>query len=334
MKKLFIILVSIIICNISAYSKDKKNNMSISGGRNNKTLSCELKGITIEVGQAKSFTPADWQALADSKVTDFVIIPAAVENYDSTESGYKNKLAPLVIDAINQLVMRRSTAKIWIGTPGVSSRDYAIAATSTSPFFNYISYIRQQIGSTKWTNNIRGIYMNQESVYGTVDYNNIMGNPTIKLMSDLSVLVHNNLKKEFLWIPYYGYGTDPNNIIRNIGYVADQANIFDYVVIQPHYYFDGTVKTNLDGVYNSIKKQNVCYRNGKAVTVKKSKTIIGPEMELDWHIVSPNNYKDQLSRYLDYVSKYIEFKSNVPVVFYWDGNIQNALSSRINQYFE
>ncbi|MDP4184823.1 MAG: DUF4855 domain-containing protein, partial [Bacteroidota bacterium] len=237
------------------------------------------------------------------------------------------------IDAINQFVMRRSTAKIWIGTPGDTSRNFSIAGVSIDPFMNYINYIRDQIGASKWANNIRGIYMNQESVYGTVDYNNIMGNPTIKLMSDLSKRVHKTLKKEFLWIPYYGYGSDPNTIIKNIGYVADQTNIFDYVVIQPHYYFDGSVRTNVEGVYYCVKNQNVSYRDGQPVVTKKSKTAIGPEMELDWHIVSPNNYKDQLSRYLDYVSKYIEFKSTVPVVFYWDGNIQNALSNRINQYF-
>lgn len=337
MKELIVVLLSAIIFISSACSKSSGDDPSpvnpVDSSKFTNDLTGNINGITLTVGQAKALTSDDWKALADSKVTDVVIIPSAVEDYGSTETGYKSQLAPLVVDAINQLVMRRRTAKIWIGTPGITSKDYAIASTSADPFYNYIKYIRDRIGTSKWSNNIRGIYMNQESVYGTVDYSDIMSNPTVRLMSELSVKIHKTLKKEFLWIPYYGYGSDPANIIKNIGYVTDLTNIFDYVVIQPHYYFDGAVKVNLDGVYYCVKKQNVCFRDGKPVTAKKSKTLIGPEMELDWHIVMPNNYPNQLGRYLDYVAKYAEFKSAKPVVFYWDGNIQNALKERINEYY-
>ncbi|MDP4205289.1 MAG: hypothetical protein Q8859_04770, partial [Bacteroidota bacterium] len=94
-----------------------------------------------------------------------------------------------------------------------------------------------------------------------------------------------------------------------------------------------TVQANLDGVYNSVKNQNVCYRNGQPVVPKKSKSVIGVEMELDWHIVSPNEQQNQLGRYLEYVEKYKEFKASKPVIFYWDGNIQNALKERINPFY-
>lgn len=40
-----------------------------------------------------------------------------------------------------------------------------------------------------------------------------------------------------LWIPYYGYGSNDNATINSIGYVANKTNIFDYVLLQSHYYF-------------------------------------------------------------------------------------------------
>ncbi|MDP4205290.1 MAG: DUF4855 domain-containing protein [Bacteroidota bacterium] len=334
MKRTFLILLSCIICLCACSKKSNDDPIVVKPGNNGGTtnkLTGNINGITLSVGQAQTLTSDDWDALASSKVTDFVIIPKAASTYGSTETGYKEQLAPVVIDAINQLAMRRSTAKIWIGTPGSIQ---SIATTSLTPISNYIKYIKGQIGDSKWKNNIRGIYMNQEAIMGTVDYNNIMTNSQIALFNDLSTFVHSILGKEFLWIPYYGYGSDPTSIIKNIAYIADQTNIFDYVVIQPHYYFDGTVQTNLDGVYNCVKKQNVCFSDGQPVITKKSKTAIGPEMELDWHIVPPSAYSAQLSRYLEYVAKYKEFKTTEPVVFYWDGNVQNALSGRINLYYK
>lgn len=175
--------------------------------------------------------------------------------------------------------------------------------------------------------------MNEEAVYGSVDYNNIMGNATIKLMNDLSYRVHTNLSKKFLWIPYYGFGSDPATIIKNIGYVSDKSTIYDYVMIQSHYYFDSTVQSNLDGVFYSVNSQSVSYRDGVIVTPKTSSTIIGVEMEFDWHIVPPNAYADYQSRYNEYVSKFSGFKCFYPFAFYWDGTLTSALNSLINPFY-
>jgi len=70
------------------------------------------------------------------------------------------------------------------------------------------------------------------------------------------------------------------------------------------------------------------------VTPKLSKTVIGPEIELDWHVVTPNNYTENLERYNGYVSAFSEFKGTYPIIFYWDGTIQNALSGRIDPFFK
>lgn len=299
----------------------------------NPSATFSIKGICIFAGQADTFTEVDWQALANSPLTDFIIIPRESDIYGSNEAGYQSKLAPFMINVINQLVARKNTAKVWLGTPGLSSKNYSLASSSLDPLYNYLDYVRNQVGTTVWENNIGGVYMNMESIYGTVDYNNILANPCIKLMSDLSSKVHNNLKTKFLWIPYYGYGSDPAEIIKRIAYVTNKSTIFDYVVIQPHYYFDGSVASNLTGVKYCISKQSISYRDGLVVTPKVSKTVIGPEMELDWHVVPPNDYSDYLDRFDKYVVTFDEFKGTYPIIFYWDGSLQNALNKRINPFF-
>jgi len=293
-----------------------------------------IRGMCIFAGQADSFTAEDWQAIADSPVTDFIIIPKEAAEYGASETGYKTKLAPFMINVINQLVSRKATSKIWIGTPGISSLNYTIASSSLEPIYKYLSYVRDQVGSATWSKNIGGVYMNQEAVYGSMNYNDIFENSCVKLMRDLSDRVHNSLKTKFLWIPYYGYGTNAADIIKKIGYVANKTDIFDYVVIQPHYYFDETVPKNLTGVQYSVRKQSVCYRDGNAVVNKTSNTVIGPEMELSWKVVPPNNYPDCVNRYNEYVSSFSEFKNEKPIIFYWDGTVQNALINRINPFFK
>lgn len=295
------------------------------------SASSNMKSICVFSTQSCNFTDADYTDLANSDATDFVFIPPDTTTY--TESEYKTKLAPSVIEFINKLVSKRSNAKIWIGTPAVSSVNYGIASSSLNPFYNYITYIKNQIGYTKWSNNIVGIYMNQESIYQTVNYNNLMSNTEIKLMNDLSYRVHTNLNKEFLWIPYYGYGPNAATIIKNLGYVANKTNIFDYVIIQPHYYFESTVQSNLNGVYYSVQNQAVTYRDGVLAVPKTSNTIIGVEMEMNWKIVPPNNYTDYLGRYNEYVSKFSSLRGSCPFGFYWDGNLHKALIYRINPFY-
>ncbi len=293
-----------------------------------------LKGMCLFAGQAETFTDADWQAIADSPVTDFIIIPKEAAHYGASETGYKTNLAPFMVNVITQIVSRKSSAKIWIGTPGISSLNYTIAGSSLDPIYNYLSHVRDQIGASVWKKNIGGVYMNQEAVYGAIDYNDIYQNPCVKLMSGLSDRVRTFLKTKFLWIPYYGYGNNAADIIKKIGYVANKTDIFDYVVIQPHYYFDETVPENLTGVRHCVSKQTICYRDGIAVTEKTSKTIIGPEMELSWKVVPPNNYADCVARYNEYVAAFSEFKNTKPIIFYWDGTLQNALNHRINPFFQ
>ncbi|MGV8091697.1 MAG: hypothetical protein AB2L24_07530 [Mangrovibacterium sp.] len=293
-----------------------------------------IRGACIFAGQAEVFTDADWQALAESQLTDFVIIPKEAGHYGATEAGYKAQLAPFMAGVIHQLVTRRSTARIWIGTPGISSLNYTISGSSLEPVYNYLDDVRNRVGAAVWANNIGGVYMNMESIYGTVAYHDPGANPCIKLMEDLSARVRQELKVKFLWIPYYGYGANADEITKRIGYVVNKQTIFDYVVVQPHYYFDGNVPENLKGVKYSTANQAISYRDGLAVTPKTSQTVIGPEIELSWKVVPPNNYPDFLSRYDEYLFHFSEFKDIYPIIFYWDGTLRNVLTDRINPFFQ
>jgi hypothetical protein len=320
-------------CNSSAVQEDQYIVIK-TGQTVNPTPDIPMKGICIFAGQAEVFTASDWQALANSSLTDFVIIAKDASVYGSGEAGYKSQLAPFMANIVNQIVSRKSSSKVWIGTPGLSSLNYNLAASSLEPIYNYLTQVRTLVGSTIWDKNIGGVYMNMESVYGSVDYSNILANSCIKLMSDLSARVHTSLKTKFLWIPYYGYGADPSEVIKRIGYVSNKSGIYDYVVIQPHYYFDAAVGVNLAGVKNCIINQAITYRDGTIVTPKASQTVIGVEMELDWHVVPPNNYADFLGRYNEYVSSFTTYRGLFPILFYWDGTLQNALSGRINPFFQ
>ena len=334
MNRFILIIFSLLTCCTSVSSENDPHTVIKPDLTENITRDIPMKGICIFAGQSDAFTDADWQALANSPLTDFIIIPKDASAYGSGEAGYKSQLAPFMANVVNQLVSSKNSAKIWIGTPGLSSLNYNLAASSLEPIYNYLDQVRSLVGTTTWANNVGGIYMNMEAIYGTVNYSDLTTNPCIKLMSDLSARVHSNLKTKFLWIPYYGYGSNPDEIIRRIGFVANKSTIFDYVVIQPHYYFDETVGVNLAGVKHCIVNQAVSYRDGTVVTPKASKTVIGPEMELSWKIVPPNNYVDFVGRYNGYVASFAEFKGSYPIIFYWDGALQNALTSRINTYFQ
>jgi len=348
MKKLTVSLIGLCVVMIQACGKDNQSNGPIfTNDTTNiiKPLKVDslpkkddksIRGMCIFFTQTGNFTEADWSAVAASNCTDFFLIPKDAGNYGSNAEGYVANLTPLMVRCINQLTAKRSNAKIWIGTPGISSLNYnTLSGNSLDPIVSYINSVRTSVGETVWSNNIRGVYMNCESIYGDLGEENIFANPTVKLMSDLSTAIRTNMKKEFLWIPYYGYGVNSDQIIRKIAFVTCDQTIFDYVVIQPHYYFDGNYESNLYGIRSSIIKRTICMNNGKIVRPKLSTTIIGAEMELDWHIVAPSAYTEYVNRYKGYVNSFGDMLiTNVPLIFYWDGNVQNALTSRINPFFQ
>lgn len=239
------------------------------------------------------------------EATDFVFVPKAY--------GSANKNTQ--ITALNKILSIKSSAKLWIGTPGITSANYT-SLPSLTTMKNFINDVYNGLSNK---NAVAGIYYNQESIYGSMTYStNIVsgtqpGNKQVKLMSDvkssLNAIIGTN---QMLWIPYYGYGSNAATIIKNIGYVADTTTIFKYVCLQPHYLFEPDLSpNNLLGVQYSVKNNKICYRDGVAVISSpiSGKPTIGFEMEY----TPESGYS---SRYQEYVNTFNSYKSK-PHGFYW-----------------
>lgn len=289
-----------------------------------------MKAITITSAQYTS-SNLSWTYLHNCDATDFVFIPPAYSSSFDTES------ADMAL-AIKTLVDGRGskTTNIYIGTPGITSANYT-QNPSASTLTSFLSdvYTHNSISTATYRNKIQGAYMNQEALYGGVNYNNLLGgtqpgNIQVKRMNDIKTWVKaGNIRgTKFIWIPYYGYGTDPATIIKNIGYVADSVQIFDHVMMQPHTFFDqNTTNGNFTGIKHSMDNGKVCYRDGVAVISNKvSSTLIGYEMEFDINVEGYN------ALYMQYTSAFANYKS-YSQAFYWAGYGDSTTFGKINAWY-
>jgi len=302
---------------------------------------CNIKMATLTTDQGSMLTDIQYKELVKN-VTDIVLIPNKVTTGED-ESEYIKVLAPKVIDLINKLYNAKGSIKIWLGTPCPTDKYLVNNPDRAKIIYEYITFIRDQIGPEKWEN--INIYMNHESIFGRIGISvyqhevngfNYERNIYITLMSDLSKKIHEELGKKFLWIPYYGYGVNTETVIKKVAAVAD-LSIFDYLLIQPHYYFDNSCKSALNGVYESVVRQKVCFDDGKIVYRPESsflkngsKTIIGFEMESSLILIYPKNanYSEYKLRYDDYVSKFEKIKDEYPSAFYWSFSFDSKDSTK------
>ena len=272
--------------------------------------------------QSSLYDKASNNALANCLATDYVFSPLEKGIADANAENMKN--------AIHALLSVRSgkTTNIWIGTPSVNSIS-VYTKYSAENLTQFIQNVYNQLEESD-RNKIVGVYMNQESIYGDMDYNNILGgtkpaNNQIRIMKQVRdyVKAGHVHGTQFMWCPYYGYGDNAATIIKKIGHVADKVQIFDYVIIQPHTIFDpATTNGNLNGVKYSVDRNKVCYRNNVNVIASKvSTTKIGYEMEY-----VPG--KDSL--FADYTTTFASYKQK-PWMFYWQGDL-NQVIGEINDW--
>lgn len=286
-----------------------------------------MKFITITSAQYSS-ERLNWSKIYNCDATDFVFIPPS---YSPSLNTYEEQAA-----AINDLIDHRTkTTKVWIGTPGIDSNNFW-RNPSWVDFTNYLEEVYNRINHKS---KIAGAYMNQESIYGCVSYSNLIyssnsGNIQIRRMYDIKNWVKQGYINgtNFLWIPYYGYGTNAASIIKNVGYIADSIQIFDYCIIQPHYFFEPELcPNNLEGVVYSIRDNKIKYRNNVSViSNKESNTKIGFEMEYArYGSVSGDRDKN----YQAYIDAFYEYRNNKPAGFYWGGYADSSTFDKINSFF-
>lgn len=270
-------------------------------------------GMTEGGGAYDSYTDADFEHFSE-EASGFVIIPGTykkylVENHEGELNTMLNQMATLV----TRIHKQRSDCEIWIGTPHLPDRNDT--SLSELPFAQYATQLKNCISSMKQKINgwigepnafdqyITGIYMNDEHIIGEnhkggmalnhTSLSTMLKHPQVNMYNTVSSYVH-GLGKQMLWIPYYGfYADDLLETIVDLGYIANRTNIFDYVLIQPHYYFNksNNNKANLAAIRASMLQNRVTYRaesNGTFTPVcsKTSNTIIGCQMEVDNSIIN------------------------------------------------
>ncbi len=251
------------------------------------------------------------------------------------KASSKNSLdyfAEVATDLALRLIETDSNVKLSISIPWTNFNVFAYEFVEPVKE-KLLKGIKEKLDSVNpdyWKKNIRGFYYSTEGIpyYYTwfkpdksIDYDN----PQVKAMVSLSNEIHQVYGKEFFWIPYYGntLGVDKfynkEQFVR-IGYIANRTNIFDCVFIQPSYYFNPKSE-NIPYIKNSCEINAVVDLNGEIIGgVKTSKTLIGPEMEIDSKYNAAPGKEDVASayqkRYAQYANAFSNVKSNTPVAFY------------------
>ena len=284
-----------------------------------------MKALCVFASQYGGYPSGSaWQHMAECDATDFVFIPKA---YPQT-AGAADEMAY----AINSLLSARGskTTKVWIGTPGIDSNNFNSGYTASM----LTSFLTNVYNELAYKSKVAGTYMNQEAIYGGMDFNNVLngtqpGNRQIRIMNEIRTFVKSGKigGTQFIWCPYYGSGTSAATIIKKIGHVADKVNIFDTVFLQPHTMFEpDKCVGNLNGVKYSVTANQICYRdNTKVIASKASSTQIGYEME----------YAPRMSGFAglwaDYKNAFSSCKSK-PCLFYWEGNTE-ATFNEVTAWF-
>ena len=216
-------------------------------------------------------------------------------------------------------------AKVWFTFPGIEL--YGLANKFITPFKEeLVDKFKAELSEEEWAK-VAGFYFSTEAVvndftdfdYEDLEYNSTFKNPIVKAMKACSDYVR-SFGKKMLWIPYYRHG-DWAQAAKRLGYIANRTDFFDYIVVQPTYYFNKILHANIEAVRKCVEQQAICDFYGQIFGGEKiSKTIIGPEMELEgdktWkNIHVPANE----ARYLAYVEAYRGFVNKVPMVYYAGG---------------
>lgn len=281
-----------------------------------------------------------WQDIADYDVTDYVFIPLELSRYldsgkeaEMTHAEYydaeNEKNAQEMVVAIEALLARNQNAQIWVGTPGVTSNNFSSTANDPEIILDFVTRVRRKLTSAVWHDNIAGIYINQESIY-TDDYK-----PQVDKMKEVVAGFRKlNPDKKALWAPYFDMEEGAVDLAKKIAEVANIPNMFDYIAIQPGYFFFATTengldanatanrKENVDAIKNSAENNYVVGYDGKPVISNTSTAKIGIEMEpqSSYFSTSRATRNESIERYTEYLMAGAQIKDGSPLLYYVAGD--------------
>lgn len=303
-------------------------------------------------------TPEKINALTIDKIDSTGILNSVKSDYLNFYKNIdrKNSLdyfSDEAVDLALRLIKTDPSVKIYIAIPGVSF--HALADEYIEPVKEKLIKGSKEkldkVNPNYWQKNIEGFYFSTEGIpyyYSwfkpdkTIDFNN----PVVKTMNSFSNEIHQVYNKKFVWIPYYGgslnmeeyYNKD--SFVR-VGYIANRTDIFDYVILQPTYYFYSDFK-NIPFIKASIEN-NAVLDNEQSIIggIKSSNTIIGAEMEIDKNY-APVAGKESFAkaygeRYREYVNAFKEAGKKCPIAFYAgsrDDLFNEAVYNAVKSFFK
>lgn len=336
------------------------------------------KMVLLYVGKNQSGSPYREYTEAEIKgftnATEFVIIPGTYRKYLLTDDNSKKDCNEMLVQMATLATrIRRWTGKhVWVGvpdTPAPTTRlTTSICASYATRMKECLSDLKNKINTWMGDNNgfnsyVEGIYMTREHILVPADSpkncgvpinaSNPTAHPEVAMMQTVANYVHHTLKKKMLWIPYYGYGDTYNDTINSIGCVANRTDIFDYVLLQPHYYFQESrdILKNVEAIRESAHIGAVVSRKSDNNTFsiigggKTSPTKIGVEMEID----KRHEQSGYATRYDVYAKCYNNqavanipsrngySKRNIDFAFYCDGPFSDSsfktMQQKINSFY-
>lgn len=264
--------------------------------------------------------------IIDNMTVDMVGDPA---RFDIIKSEYRatadHRLPPnyhvkdYIGDAVSlatRLVALKRDVKLWFSVPSAENF-HALTHLFAPAWSDTVDMIKNTVPADIWQNNVQGIYYAGEDIV-TSGYTGFdpdapqdnFNNPIVYSMRAVSDKVHSYGKK-LLWIPYY-HEAAPSS--KNLGYVVNLTDIFDYVIIQPSFFFNSARTVEIEIVSNCVKQQAVVDINGNIIGGKKiSKTEIGFEMEIDHQFFENDAYAE---RYYAYEKAFGSFAGTRPAAYY------------------
>ncbi len=280
-------------------------------------------------------TPTKIDLLTKDKIDSTGILSSIKEDYKKfynkiNRSNSLDYFSNEVFDLALRLIKTDPGVKITIAIPGTEF--HALSEEFIEPVKNIlIKGIKERLDKENpeyWKNNIRGYYFSTEGLPyyytwfnpdKTIDFSNSI----VKTMLSFSNEIHQVYNKEFIWIPYYGNSLKSKDYYNKdqavrIGYIANRTNLFDYIIIQPSYYFKADQK-NIPFVQNSSKSNMVLdIYNDIVGGIKNSKTLVGAEMEIDarYNTIGDNKYIGYQERYSEYVKAFSSLSKETPIAFY------------------
>ena len=192
-------------------------------------------------------------------------------------------------------------------------------------------YLKNNTDPQIWENNIKGFYWLKEDVpetmYNCFDIENLVdfNNAEVRAMKACNDAVHEDGKLTF-WCPYY---RSTNDTGKHIGFIANQTDIFDYVILQPNHVFTDGLDYNIDLIKEATLQNAVLNKSYVAWGgEKKSSTMVGAEMESQSNLYSGKDREKNLERYQAYVDAYQDFLGKYSIAMYY-GERNSVMSETV-----